>query len=243
MSHFKKAGFLLFTLVVPALVFLFLRYFGQNHYTLPRYIPLIDSLTGEPLTRLVNVKGKQVRDTIFHTLPDFSLTDQEGKLANLSRVKGKIHVANFIFTRCPGQCPRMSAEMRRVQEAFEQEPSFLILSYTVDPEYDTPAVLKVYAQSLGAIPGKWNFLTGPKAEIYRMALKGYYVTAKEDKTSSQNLEDRFVHTDKLILVDPQGHIRGFYNGTDKKEVDRLILEAKVLLHELHTAHSLSLRNP
>jgi protein SCO1/2 len=105
------------------------------------------------------------------------------------------------------------------------------MSYSVDPKNDTVEALQNYAEQYGAIKDKWYLMTGEKEEIFRLAKKGYYVTAKEDNIQSPNLEDKFVHTDKFVLVDKQGHIRGFYNGTDPLEIDKLILEIKVLLSE------------
>jgi protein SCO1/2 len=125
----------------------------------------------------------------------------------------------------------MTSQLQRVQEAFINNPEVVIMSYTVDPKNDTVEALQNYAEQYGAIKGKWYLMTGEKENIYRLAKKGYYVTAKEDNVQSANLEDKFVHTDKFVLVDKKGHIRGFYNGTDPKEVEKLILEIKVLLNE------------
>jgi protein SCO1/2 len=231
MPKYIKAGLLITLLVIPALAFLFLKNFGKNHYSLPRYIPQIDSATGtiQMETRLVN--GEELTDTVFHKIPNFRLTDQNNNEVTLAVTKGKIHVADFFFARCPGICPKMSSQMQRVQEAFKNYPDVVILSYSVDPEHDTVEALSNYAEQYEAIPGKWYFLTGDKEEIYRIAKKGYYVTAKEDKTGSGSLEDMFVHTDKFVLVDKNNVIRGFYNGTDPEEVDKLILEIQVLLAE------------
>ncbi|MBC8111478.1 MAG: SCO family protein, partial [Verrucomicrobia bacterium] len=197
-----------------------------------RMVPMIDSTTGNVKMQTVTIRGRQVQDTVFHKIPDFSLTDENGKPANLSLVKGKIHIADFIFTRCPGQCPKMSKEMQRLQEKFEKNPQVVFLSYTVDPEHDTPEVLKKYAQNLEADSNRWHFLTGAKKDIYHLALKGYFITAKEEETNSQALEDRFVHTDKFVLVDTEGQIRGFYSGVSQLEMEKLVLETKILLHEL-----------
>jgi protein SCO1 len=231
MRTYIKAGLLLLVLVIPALAFLFLRNFGENHFSLPRYIPRIDSATGNILMETAIIDGREVTDTAFHTIPDFRLTDQYNNPVSSAVIKNKIHVADFFFARCLGICPKMSSQLQRVQEAFLDNPEVLIMSYTVDPENDTVAALQNYAGQYGAIKGKWYLLTGDKEEIYRLAKKGYYVTAKEDNVQSTNLEERFVHTDKFVLVDKQGHIRGFYNGTDPKEIDKLILEIKVLLNE------------
>lgn len=234
MNKSIKAGILIAMLVVPALAFLFLKGFGENHYSLPRYIPRLDSTTGEIMTARKVVNGREVTDTVFRTLPPFRMVDQTGSVVTRETVKGKIHVADFFFARCPGICPKMSSQLQRVQEAFLNNPEVLILSYSVDPKHDTVAALQNYAEQYGAKAGKWHLLTGEKSEIYDLAKRGYFVTAKEDDTTSANLEDQFVHTEKFVLVDREGVIRGFYNGTDPEEVDKLILEIKVLLHEYDT---------
>ncbi len=230
MNKSLKAGILIAMLVVPALVFLFLKGFGENHYSLPRYLPQTNS-RGEILTVQREVNGREITDTLFHTLPDFRMVNQQGEVVTQAAVKGKIHVADFFFARCLGICPKMSSQMQRVQEAFLNDPNVVILSYTVDPQHDSVAALQNYAAQYEAKPGKWHLLTGQKEEIYHLAKRGYFVTAKEDDTTSTNLEEQFVHTDKFVLVDGDGVIRGFYNGTSREEVDKLILEIKVLLHE------------
>jgi protein SCO1/2 len=239
MNKSLKAGILIAMLVVPALVFLFLKGFGQNHYSLPRYIPRIDSASGQIMTVQREVNGREITDTLFRTLPDFRMTNQQGQVVTQKAVKGKIHVADFFFARCLGICPKMSSQMQRVQEAFLKEPNVVILSYTVDPKNDSVPALQNYADQYEARAGKWHLLTGEKRDIYHLAKYGYYVTAKEDDTTSTNLEDQFVHTDKFVLVDRDGVIRGFYNGTSREDVDKLILEIKVLLHEYDNDKSTS----
>jgi protein SCO1/2 len=235
MNKSIKAGILIAMLVVPALVFLLLKGFGENHYYLPRYIPRLDSTTGQIMTARKVVNGKEITDTLFQSLPQFRMTDQTGGAVTRETVEGKIHVADFFFARCPGICHKMSSQLQRVQEAFLNNPEVLILSYSVDPKHDTVAALQNYAEQYGAKAGKWHLLTGEKADIYHLAKRGYYVTAKEDDTTATSIEDQFVHTDKFVLVDREGVIRGFYNGTDPEEVDKLILEIKVLLHENSTS--------
>ena len=231
MNTYIKAGLLVVVLVIPALAFLFLKNFGENHYSLPRYIPRIDSTTGNIMMETKVVDGQEVTDTAFHTIPDFKLTDQYNNQVTSAVTKDKIHVADFFFARCLGICPKMTSQLQRVQEAFLNNPDVLIMSYTVDPENDTVEALQNYAEQHGAVKDKWYLMTGEKKDIYKLAKQGYYVTAKEDNVQSSNLEEKFVHTDKFVLVDKQGHIRGFYNGTDPKEIDKLILEIKVLLDE------------
>ncbi len=175
------------------------------------------------------VDGKTISDTTFHAIPPFQFASSDGETITEKLTEGKIYVADFFFTTCPGICPLMSNQLKRVQEAFIDDPNILILSHTVDPDNDSLPVLKEYAKKYKAIKGKWYFLRGSQDQIYELAQKGYYISALEDENETGT--DRFVHSDKLVLVDKQKHIRGFYNGTDAKDVDRLILEIKVLLSE------------
>jgi protein SCO1/2 len=233
MNNIKKVGILLAMLVLPAFIFFFLKSQGKNHFTkLPRYYPVIDEKTDIPVYHTVTVKGKQVQDTVFQQIPEFQLTDQNDKIFNSQQLNGKIHIAAFIFTRCPGQCPLISKEMQRIAEQLSDFKNIVLLSYTVDPEFDKPSVLKSYATKYNAVEGQWYFLTGDKKEIYNLAFNSYRVTAKQMEVNTTNLEDIFVHTEKLVLVDGAGIIRGYYSSKDKFEVDKLVLEAKVLNSEL-----------
>ncbi|GAB3687862.1 SCO family protein [Spirosoma flavus] len=230
MTTSRKAGILLATLLIPALLYLFLRFGTQNHYVLPRYLPKIDSAKGEPLIGNVTlINGKVIRDTIYNHIPPFSLIDQDGKMVDESIVKGKIYVADFFFTRCGTICPRMSSQLTRVQDIFRNNPDIVFLSHTVDPEHDNPEKLKAYAQKYEAIPGKWHFLTGSKAAIYELAMHGYYLPAVDKGVKEGKPDETFIHSQKLVLVDKEGIVRGFYDGTDKEDVDRLVLEIRVLL--------------
>lgn len=231
MINMKKAGLLIALLVVPALIFLFLKGFGKNHFTLKKYYPLVDSTTGEIKTRTTDFYGQQRTDTLFHTIPDYQLIDQEGRQVTSAITKGKIYVAGFFFTRCQSICPKMSDQLSRVQEAFASNPAIVLVCHTVDPTNDTVGVLKVYASTYKALPGKWYFLTGRKQAIYDLAQKGYFISAMESSKPSQKLDDLFIHSEKLVLVDKDKHIRGYFNGTDPKDVDRLITEIQILLQE------------
>lgn len=217
----KRTGMLLLLLVLPVFVFFFLKIFGKNHFALPTFFPQ------DVVERIED--GKTYQDTVFHQVPKFTFQSSEGETITERVADGKIYVADFFFTTCPGICPKMSSQLKRVQEAFIDNPEVLILSHTVDPENDTLPVLKAYAEEYRAIKGKWYFLRAHKDTLYDLAQKGYFISALED--SNYTNSDRFVHSDKLILVDKQKHIRGYYNGTDPKEVDRLILEISVLLKE------------
>lgn len=226
----RKAGILLATLLVPALLYLFLRFGTQNHYVLARYLPKIDSTSGEPMMGMVKLPdGTEVKDTLYNHIPPFSFIDQDGKQIDQGVVKGKIYVADFFFTRCGTICPKLSSQLTRVQDIFRQNPGIVFLSFSVDPEHDQPAQLKAYAQKYEAIPGKWYFLTGPKADIYNLAMHGFYLPAIDKGVKEGKPDETFIHSQKLVLVDKEGIVRGFYDGTDKEDVERLILEIRVLL--------------
>lgn len=225
-----KAGILLIVLLVPALAYILLRGLTQNHYQLRRYIPVIDSTSGEPvIAKQLNDFGQEVEDTLFRTVPGFKLMNQDGAITDSAVVRDKIHVAAFFFTRCGTICPKISSELTRAQDIFRDRSEIVFLSYSVDPEHDKPAQLKQYAKRYNAIPGKWYFLTGDKAQIYRLAQRGYFLPVVDHGVSYGKPDETFIHSEKLVLVDKAGHIRGFYDGTDKKDVDRLILEMRVLL--------------
>ena len=230
MTVTRKAGILLATLLVPALLYLFLRFGTQNHYALPRYLPKIDSAKGEPLMGKVTLAdGRQIVDTIYNHIPPFRLLDQDGKIVDESIVKNKLYVADFFFTRCGTICPRIASQLTRVQDIFRDNPNVVFLSHSVDPEHDRPAQLKAYAQKYEAIPGKWYFLTGDKSDIYNLAMHGYYLPTVDAGVKEGKPDETFIHSEKLVLVDKQGIVRGFYDGTDKEDVDRLVLEIRVLL--------------
>lgn len=229
-----KAGILIAALVVPALIFLYLKGFGENHYELPYMIPLTDSTTGNVMMKKhQNPRWNEPEmDTVFHSIPNWKLTDENGKDFLGESLKGKIYVADFFFTRCETICPKMSTELTRVQDTFSQNEDVQFASFSVDPTHDTPEMLRMYAKKYDAKAGKWHFLTGTKSQIYPLAIKGYFIPvadASEYDKAVKTPDETFIHSEKLILVDKEGHIRGFYDGTDKKDVDRLILEIRVLV--------------
>ena len=157
--------------------------------------------------------------------PHFKLISQTGEIVTQKNLAGKIYVADFFFTRCPSICPVMTSELTRVAKVFADNPDIKIISHTVDPEYDTVEVLRDYAAKYNADPDQWYFVTGEKKEIYDLARKGYFIAAKEGDTGPVD----FIHSQRFILVDKEKRIRGYYDGTDKKDVDRLIAEIGVLL--------------
>ena len=176
----------------------------------------------EPVSKTVN--GKIVVDTIYHSVGGFSLLSADSVLITDKITDGKIYVADFFFSTCKTICPKMSEQLKRVQEEYKNDSSVIILSYSVDPNFDVPSVLKAYSNVYNAIPGKWYFLTGDKKVIYDLARNNYFISAAEGKGG----EDDFIHSEQLVLVDKQKHIRGFYDGTDYRDVRRLMDEIRVL---------------
>lgn len=141
-------------------------------------------------------------------------------------VAGKFYVADFFFTTCPSICPKMSAEMVRLHDEFLKEDQLLLLSYSLDPKYDTVAVLKDYATKLGVNTEKWHLLTGDEQELYDLAY-AYMVNAVKDETAPGGV----LHSGAFVLVDQNRHVRGFYDGTIPEEVDRLMVDIRRLIKE------------
>jgi protein SCO1 len=166
-----------------------------------------------------------------HTIQEFSFTDQSGKSYGSKDLKGKIYVAEYFFTTCGTICPVMNAEMQRVQQAFRGNDSFRILSFTVDPETDSVAQMKLYADGHGADPKQWHFLTGDKKDLYRLARRSFFVLKPAEAANQGDVGSDFIHTNYFVLVDTKKRIRGYYDGTDSKEVDKLIKDIQKLLEE------------
>ena len=166
-----------------------------------------------------------------HTIGAFAFQNQFGNWISLNNVKGKVLVAECLFTTCQTICPKMNDQMQRVQEAFKNEPLFSILSFTVNPEVDTIAQLKRYADEHGAIAGKWHFLTGDKSSLYATARKSFFLLKKSEVENQGDVGTDFIHTNNFVLIDKQLRIRGYYDGTNPKEVDKLIEDAHLILAE------------
>jgi protein SCO1/2 len=160
----------------------------------------------------------------------FNLIDHHGQAFTEESLRGRIYVTEFFFTTCPSICKDMSAQMRRVQEAFADDDKVHLVSHTVMPEVDSVSVLAEYAARQGAMNGKWHYLTGKKNEIYRMARTQYFAVRDGQFEGSGNVHD-FIHTENFVLVDPRKRLRGFYDGTDPEDVDRLIEDIHILKKE------------
>ncbi|PRY04944.1 protein SCO1/2 [Pontibacter ummariensis] len=205
-------------LLVPILIFAFVSLFGEHHFSLKTYFPKTDE-SGE-------VVFSTAGDTVFHQVPDFQLTSQKGETFTAEDLSGKIYVADFFFATCPGICKKMSSQLVRVQEAFENYPEVKIVSITVNPEHDSVEVLQNYAAQYGAKEDKWYFLTGERDSIYQLAKKGFYLPVQQVEGQQD-----FIHSEKFMLVDKDRNVRGIYEGTDPADVDRLVTEIRVLLDE------------
>lgn len=159
----------------------------------------------------------------------FRFFTQDGVSFTQEDVKGKIYVATYFFTTCKGICPRMNNNLKLVYEALHQEPDFLLLSHTCDPETDSVPQLKKYADSLGIDTKKWIFLTGRKDSLYHAARISY--TIDDPANNLKSIEDDFMHTQFWALVDKHGDVRKIYDGLKQSEVKLLIADAKKLLQE------------
>jgi len=165
-----------------------------------------------------------------HKVRQFSFINQDGKTVTNKDVEGKTYVVEYFFTTCKGICPKMNENMSKVYQAFRGDRRVMILSHTVDPKKDTVAAMKEYSLRFDADPSQWMFLTGDKKELYDMARYSYLVTAADD-TGTTDIQSDFIHTDRFVLVDRTGHIRGLYEGTNIGSVNQLIGDIKELLQE------------
>lgn len=182
----------------------------------------------------VDVKPEMVdRDLVRmgfgHTIAPFKFTDQNGNTFSSKSLKNKIYVAEYFFTTCGTICPKMNLQMQRVQEAFAGNSKVNILSFTVDPETDTVAQIKNYAESHGANDKQWHFLTGKKEDLYALARKSFFVLKPAAAQNQGDVGSDFIHTNNFVLIDGKSRIRGYYDGTSEHEVSSLIHDMKQLL--------------
>lgn len=215
-SKRRKIIVLSFLLGIVPVGLLFFKLFDNHYTTLPYY--------GQ---HEVNAPG----DTTYFQVPPFSFTDQDGQIITNETVKDKILVVDFIFTSCKSICPKMTKRLSGLQinlplsdKAYKD---VLFLSHTVDPDHDTPKVLKEYARENQADTARWKFLTGDAATIYRQGNLGYLLSALVDSASAE----QFVHSPNFVLVDKRRHIRGVYDGTTSQGVNDLVQDIKLLIGE------------
>jgi protein SCO1/2 len=211
LSVFKKYKWFLVIVIVLSTIILSLFYSAlKPKKTLPIYNPSM--VNPELVDSTIQYISK------YHTIADFSFTNQNGEIITQKEYEGKIYVADFFFTTCGSICPKMTTNLVEVQKAFINNPKVMLLSHTVFPETDNVSVLKEYAIKNGVIDAKWNLVTGDKKQIYTMARKSY-LAVKLGKP--EELYD-MVHTENFVLVDSKRRVRGFYDGTKKEDIERLI---------------------
>jgi protein SCO1 len=165
-------------------------------------------------------------------VPPFALTERSGKTITNHDLAGKIWVADFIYTTCPGPCPLITAGMAKLQDAVAHDPQVQLVSFTVDPETDTPAVLSKYADQFGADPNRWWFLTGLEKPLYDLIQHGF-LQPVEDNSGKPPEDGQFkvTHSIYLVLIDGDGTLRGFYDGTSTDSRTDLLRDIKILEKE------------
>ena len=213
---------LLIALVLPVVCYIIIKKYSDETVTVPGHF-IVDSVT----TRVI--KGKKVTDTIWHKLPDFSLTNQLGQQVSWKDLKGKIVVADFFFTHCPTICPAMTRNMKRLQQSImnsqtvgDRQPDFIqFLSFSIDPERDSVAALKKWADRYQIDPANWWLLTGDKKKIYDLALNHMKIFVEDGR----EIDTNFFHTDHFVLIDRNRTMRGrpgqAYHGLDTTSLAQL----------------------
>jgi len=162
----------------------------------------------------------------YGNVPDFQLTNQNGQAFGSAQLTGKIWIADFVYTTCPGPCPMISGRMSELQKPLEKTDVHLV-SFSVDPEKDTPEVLRRYSEQLQAEAGRWDFLTGPKSAIYKVSHDGFKL-AMSDGSDAQGIP---VHSTRMVLVDRHGQIRGYYDAVDPEAITKLLADTNHLLRD------------
>jgi protein SCO1/2 len=216
----KKITVLVLILAVPGFLYYLLTVKGKN-----RYKPLAVYGPKQVAKTSHRVHGKDIPDTIYHTVPPFKLTDQDGNAFTDANLKGKIFVASFFYTHCPTVCSTINNNLNYLVGTYWKNKMVYFTSITVDPGRDTQDVLKKYLAGFKPDSKRWLMLTGDTTSIYGLARKGFLV----DALKAGN--DDFIYSDKLVLIDQDKHIRGYYSGANTNDVNRLNDEIKVLIAE------------
>jgi protein SCO1/2 len=180
------------------------------------------------LTRVIPGYGK-VKLPVLSNVQPFSFTNQDGKQVTERDVEGKVYVTEYFFTTCPGICPMLNTNMLKIYDAYKDEPGFVIVSHTSDPDNDNAARLKHYADSMQVNTGRWWFLTGRKDSLYQAARNSYLLD--DPKNNLKNINEQFLHTQFFALVDRKGRVRKIYDGLKKEELEELKKDIAGLLKE------------
>ena len=216
-SFFAKFKFFGIVLLVVSAVIISLFYNAlQPKEMLPVYQPAMVNF------ELVDSTLQHVKK--YHTIADFALTNQNGKLVTQNDYRNKIYIADFFFTTCPTICPIMTKNMAAIQDKILNDEEVMLLSHSVTPDIDSVPQLKKYALEKGVVDNKWNLVTGNKQQIYELARKSYMAV----KTDGDGGPYDMIHTENFILVDKERRIRGFYDGTDSEEMEKLLGDLEIL---------------
>ena len=219
-QFFKKSKSTLIFLFIFSIIFVPILYFlVKPKSVLPVYNPV------DVNPRLVDDAVKHINKD--HKVSDFNLINQNGETITQKDFEGKIYVADFFFTRCQTICPIMAINMGDLQEYYKNDEEIKFLSHSVTPIIDSVPVLRAYADKKGVIDGKWEITTGDKKHLYALARKSYFAVLDEGDGGEQD----FIHTEQFILIDKKRQIRGFYDGTDAKEMQRIINDIEILKKE------------
>lgn len=224
-------------LLIPLVTYIFGRSYSYRAVQMPRHY-IYDSVVSK------TVDGKLKEDTLWHAIPDFKLTNQLGNTVSWKDMEGKIVIADFFFTHCPTICPRMTEQMKRLQEGITNAqkagpttPDFIqYLSFSVDPERDSVRALKHWADRFQINPETWWLLTGPKKEIYDLSINHM----KLGLVDGEGIDTNFFHTDYMVLLDKHHNVRGYYHGLDSNALSQLSRDAVLLMLEKDPHHRASL---
>ncbi len=219
-KYFKKSlptllVMLVFTIIGVSVFYMLL--------TPEKKLPIYSPVDVNPM--LVDKSVQHVKKN--HKVADFNLIDQNGEAVTGNTFKDKIYIADFFFTKCGTICPVMTNNMSLLQDAFINDSDIMLLSHSVTPVIDSVPVLKNYAIARGVNDAKWKLVTGDKKQIYTLARKSYFAVLDEGDGGMQD----FIHTEQFILIDKEKRIRGYYDGTDEKEIQQIIKDVNILKKE------------
>lgn len=217
---------ILFLVVFSTIMIGVTYYYQKSKIDQPKPLPVLNPVDlNEEM-----VDPELLRIGYGHTISDFNFKDQNGQTITQKVIENKVFVAEYFFTTCPTICPVMNEQMQRVDAKFKNNNEVRILSFTVDPETDTPAQLKKYSDSHSSSKN-WYFLTGKKEKLYSLARKSFFVLKPAAAVNQGDVGSDFIHTNNFVLVDKNKRIRGYYDGTSTKEVDQLLKDIDLLLKE------------
>jgi protein SCO1/2 len=187
-----------------------------------------------PILNPIDLKNELVDSSLQrkgygHQIQSFEFLNQYGNTITNKDVENSVYVVEYFFTTCSTICPKMNTQMKVLQKKFKGEKNFKILSFTVQPEIDSVPILKQYAEEYGAENGQWHFLTGEKKKLYALARKSFFLLKPAEAQNLGDANSDFIHTNNFVLIDKNKRIRGYYDGTSAKEVEKLARDIRKLL--------------